>query len=134
MLVKDLVTSRGFVSGDEAYLRELLHPDKETLGIRYSLAHAVVGPGRSTLPHRLAASEVYYILSGEGIMRVDDEARPVRSGQAVLIPPGAVQSIENSGGADLAFLCIVDPAWRPEDEEVLPPNPTAGGPSVKTPP
>lgn len=119
MIVKDLSERPGFISGDKAFLRELLHPAKDAVGIRYSLAHAVVEPGRRTLPHRLATTEVYYILSGDGIMRVDDEARRVRPGQAVCIPPGAVQSIENTGAAALAFLCIVDPAWRPEDEEVL---------------
>jgi mannose-6-phosphate isomerase-like protein (cupin superfamily) len=119
MLVKDISGIRSFVSGDGALLRELLHPAGDSVGLRYSLAHAVVEPGRRTLPHRLAATEVYYILSGSGIMHVDGETREVRSGQAVYIPPGAVQLIENTGSVILSFLCVVDPAWRPEDEEVL---------------
>jgi mannose-6-phosphate isomerase-like protein (cupin superfamily) len=36
----------------------------------------------------------------------------------VYIPPGAEQHIRNTGAGDLKFLCIVDPAWRAEDEEV----------------
>jgi mannose-6-phosphate isomerase-like protein (cupin superfamily) len=119
MLIRDLAKSRPFLSGDKAVLRELLHPGKSPLALRYSLAHAVVKPGKKTLPHRLAASEVYYVLSGRGIMHVDDEAERVRPGQAVYIPPGSVQFIENPGRSDLAFLCLVDPAWRPGDEEVL---------------
>jgi mannose-6-phosphate isomerase-like protein (cupin superfamily) len=35
------------------------------------------------------------------------------------IPPLAVQAIENLGPGDLVFLCIVDPAWAPDGEEVL---------------
>ena len=52
-------------------------------------------------------------------LTIDDESRDVGPGCAVYIPPGAVQSIENTGAGDLIFLCIVDPAWRPEDEEIL---------------
>ena len=47
-----------------------------------------------------------------------DETAPVREGQAVCIPPGAEQCITKTGDTDPVFLCIVDPAWRAEDEEV----------------
>jgi mannose-6-phosphate isomerase-like protein (cupin superfamily) len=100
-------------------LRELLHPDKASLALAYSLAHAVVRPGETSFRHRLRASEVYYILAGVGVMHIDGESAPVGPGQAVYIPPHAVQCITNTGTSDLKFLCIVDPAWRPELEEVL---------------
>jgi mannose-6-phosphate isomerase-like protein (cupin superfamily) len=119
MFIKDLRHCNEIVAGDETILRELLHPDREDLEIRYSLAHAIVKPGQSSLPHKLRTPEVYYILEGQGIMRVDDESEEVRSGQAVYIPPNSTQCIKNTGTSDLKFLCIVDPAWRPEDEEVV---------------
>ena len=119
MLIRDLKTSEKFISGDRAVLRELLHPGKSPLALRYSLAHAFVKPGKKTLPHRLKTSEVYYVLSGSGTMHINMESARVRPGQAVYIPPGSLQFIENTGRFDLAFLCIVDPAWRPEDEEIL---------------
>lgn len=53
-------------------------------------------------------------------MHIDHEAGKVREGSAVLIPPGAVQWLENTGNVPLVFLAIVDPAWRREDEEVFP--------------
>ena len=52
-------------------------------------------------------------------MHVDSESAEVHSGQAVYIPPNSIQYIANTGKSDLEFLCIVDPAWRPEDEEIL---------------
>jgi len=119
MWIRDLKDCPEFLSGDRAALRELLHGEKDHLALRYSLAHAVVRPGRRTVPHRLKTSEVYYILEGRGRMTIDAETADVSARQVVYIPPGSVQSIENTGPADLAFLCIVDPAWRPEDEEVL---------------
>jgi mannose-6-phosphate isomerase-like protein (cupin superfamily) len=52
-------------------------------------------------------------------MFIDDDSKPVRAGSTVYIPPRATQCIRNSGDKDLVFICIVDPAWRSEDEEVL---------------
>ncbi len=117
MLVRDLAECAEFIAGDGCRLRELLHPDKQPGAFRYSLAHASLPEGAASRAHRLSVSEVYYILEGEGVLHIDGEARVVRPGQAACIPPGAVQHIENSGKGTLKFLCIVDPAWRPEVEE-----------------
>ncbi|HLD31773.1 MAG TPA: cupin domain-containing protein [Patescibacteria group bacterium] len=119
MFIKDLQNCREFTAGDNTILRELLHPGKMDLGFRYSLAHAVLKPGLTSQPHKLKTSEVYYILEGEGIMYIDKENAKVRAGQAIYIPPHSEQYIKNPGTTDLKFLCIVDPAWRVEDEEVL---------------
>jgi mannose-6-phosphate isomerase-like protein (cupin superfamily) len=119
VFIRELHDCEEFVAGDNCLLREILHPDKADLAIRYSLAHAVVKPGDTTWKHRLKTSEVYHILSGSGVMHNDEESPPVRPGSTVYIPPMAVQSITNSGKTDLLFICIVDPAWRTEDEEVL---------------
>lgn len=119
MIIKSLGGTVGFAAGDYSFLKELLHPENEPLAIGYSLAHAVVKPGEKTLPHRLKSSEVCYVLEGRGLMHVDGERAEVEAGQAVYIPPLAVQFIENTGANDLAFLCIVDPAWRAEDEVIL---------------
>jgi len=116
MLIRALKDCEEFIAGDNCVLREILHPDKEDLKLRYSLAHAVVKPGQTTWKHRLTTSEVYYIMQGEGMMHIDDESAPVKPGATVYIPPLATQCITNSGNTDLVFLCIVDPAWRKEDE------------------
>lgn len=119
MLIKDLRDCEEFIAGDGSILRELLHPAKADLRFRYSLAHVVVRPGESTRPHRLKNSEVYYILEGEGIMYIDDEFEKVYSGYTIYIPPDSRQYIQNTGNSELKFLCIVDPAWREEDEEIM---------------
>jgi mannose-6-phosphate isomerase-like protein (cupin superfamily) len=108
-----------FTSADNARLRELLHPDKAGLELRYSLAHAIVEPGLSTAEHRLTVSEVYYLLEGSGMVHIDGEEEKVSAGCAVYIPPGSVQKITNTGERDLVFLCIVDPAWHERYEEIL---------------
>ncbi|HSA97327.1 MAG TPA: cupin domain-containing protein [Acidobacteriota bacterium] len=119
MIIKSLGNVAGFEAGDASFLRELLHPGKEPLAIGCSLAHAAVESGATTLPHRLKSAEVYYVLEGRGRMHIGSEQAEVGPGDAVYIPPGAVQFIANAGPGRLSFLCIVEPAWTPEDEEVL---------------
>jgi len=119
MFIKDLKACKEFVAGDNAILCELLHPDKEVIKLRYSLAHAVLKPGHTSYRHKLKTSEIYYILEGEGLMHIDNESARVLPGQVIYIPPDSVQYIKNTGEGDLKFLCIVDPAWRKEDEEIL---------------
>lgn len=61
MFIRRLQDCQEFIAGDNSILRELLHPDKADLALRYSFAHAVVRPAQTTLPHRLRTSEVYYL-------------------------------------------------------------------------
>ena len=119
MFIRDLKDCEEFRAGDNSILRELLHPDKADLDIRYSLAHAILKPGQTSRPHKLKTSEVYYILEGEGVMQINDEIERVHEGHAIYIPPKSTQFFQNTGKKDLIFLCIVDPAWKKEDEVIL---------------
>ncbi|PZV04011.1 MAG: cupin domain-containing protein [Leptolyngbya sp.] len=119
MLIRKLLDCPEFVAGDGTHLRELLHPDKQDLALRYSLAHAVLPVGQVSTPHALTTSEVYYILEGRGEMTIDGETSPVEPGDAVYIPPHARQHIRTIGDRPLVFICLVDPAWRQEDETVF---------------
>lgn len=83
MFIQKLAACTEFVAGDGSMLRELLHPDKMPVKLRYSLAHAVVKPHDATKPHRLKASEVYYILEGKGRMAIDDEKQNVSQGDVI---------------------------------------------------
>ncbi len=52
-------------------------------------------------------------------MHIDEESAEISPGDTIYIPPQAVQWIENTGSDDLEFLCIVDPAWQPNAEELV---------------
>jgi mannose-6-phosphate isomerase-like protein (cupin superfamily) len=119
MLVQKLNGCDEFIAGDGTQLRELLHPDKQAVELRYSLAHATLPPGETSAVHSLTTSEVYYIISGVGEMHIDDDTQLVQVGDAVYIPPNAKQFIYNCGTEPLIFICIVDPAWRKEDETIF---------------
>ena len=58
---------------------------------------------------------------GDGAAVVLDHAlqeQLVEGGSVVYVPPGVNQSLENIGTTEIEFLCLVDPAWRIEDEQV----------------
>jgi len=117
--IKHLKNCPEFVAGDKSHLREILNPKKANLKINYSLAWAKVAPGEKTLPHKLKATEVYFIIKGDGRMHINNEEELVRRNDSVHIPPDAVQYIENIGKGNLEFLCIVDPAWQPTLERII---------------
>lgn len=116
MFIRHLEDCDEITAGDGTTLRELLHPDRQDVPIRYSIAHARLAPGGASKPHRMRTSEVYVILSGSGAMHVDEETSAVQVGDAIAIPSNSQQWIRNTGMDDLTFLCIVDPAWRKENE------------------
>ena len=51
-------------------------------------------------------------------MHIDGEKKFVEAGDTIYIPPDARQFIDNCGTEPLVFICIVDPAWRKEDETI----------------
>ena len=118
MFVKKLLDCPEFIAGDNTLLREILHPNKQDIDLKYSFAHAIVKPGLTTYLHALKTSEIYYILEGKGEMQIDGEKQILEVGDTVYIPPNAKQCITNISNIDLKFICIVDPAWREEDETV----------------
>ena len=108
-----------FLAGDETRLREIFHPAKHQLSLNYSLAHGTLPPGQRSKRHVLASAEVYYIISGWGRLTIDDQVASVGPGTTIYVPPGGRQFLENSGNIDMEFLCLVDPAWRMEDETIV---------------
>jgi mannose-6-phosphate isomerase-like protein (cupin superfamily) len=108
-----------FLAGDHTRLREVFHPAKHPLKLGYSLAHGILGPGQRSKRHVLNSSEVYYFLTGQGRFTINDEVMSVEAGTALYVPPGGEQSLENTGTRDIEFLCLVDPAWKVEDERIL---------------
>jgi len=122
MLVRNSGTCPHARVMDRSVLCELLHPDKiPTARLpECSVAHAIVPQNESTLPHVLKTStEIYYILEGTGAMSIGNETSPVRPGDCIVIPPGSVQHIANTGHGDLVFLCIVSPKWQASDESLV---------------
>lgn len=100
-------------------IKQYFHPHNTLNGINYSLAQFTLQPGKKTLLHKIKSSEIYYILEGDAILKINDESHQLKKDDSCYVPPMSVQRIENTGSAVLRFLCIVEPAWKPEDETIL---------------
>lgn len=108
------------ISGNEGTkIKQYFHPHNTLNGIGYSLAHFTLEPGKKTLLHKIKSSEIYYILEGDAVLKVNDESHELKKDDSVYVPPMSEQSIENMGTTNLQFLCIVEPAWKPQDEIIL---------------
>ena len=105
--------------GEGTKIRQIFHPHNTLNGIRYSVSHSELQPGEKSKLHKMKTSEVYYILQGEGNLTIEEDVIKVSKDQAIYIPPHSKQCIENTGKNELKFLCIVDPAWKLDDEVVL---------------
>lgn len=116
MLIKHEKDCKEIVANDGSRLRELLHPDRDPAEISYSFAIAYVDPGKSTHPHYLKRTEVYFIMQGIGRMHIGDEVEEVNEDDIVVIPKEKPQWIENIGPNVLVFAAIVSPPWQPEDD------------------
>ena len=120
MFVKNIQDCPTFTANDGCEIKEWLHPEKDHVDLPYSIAEAVVATGQQSYKHTLEQTEVYLILEGNGVMHIDDEARPVVQGQSILIPAKSVQWIENSGTIPLRFLALVSPPWTKAGDNRLP--------------
>jgi mannose-6-phosphate isomerase-like protein (cupin superfamily) len=115
MHVSHLDDADAFVTLDGSTIRELagrvsLPADHQ------SLAEATVPVGGATAEHyHVVSEELYFFTTGTGHLRVGDEYRDVRAGECVVIEPGEVHKLTNTGEQPLKLLCCCAPAYRDED-------------------
>ncbi len=115
MDVRNIDRVPAFITKDGSEVRELLAHRNSCIA-RQTLAEARVPPGGITsLHYHRQAEEIYYLLAGQGLMRLGDQTRPVGPGDAVAIPPGALHQITNTGADVLKFLCCCAPGYEHED-------------------
>jgi mannose-6-phosphate isomerase-like protein (cupin superfamily) len=96
------VADRGLVYWKTLLSADVTHSEALTMGI------AKIPPGEALHTHRHLQAEIYLILRGRGLVRIDGKSRPVRAGSAVFIPANAPHSCENTGATDLRFTYVFD--------------------------
>jgi mannose-6-phosphate isomerase-like protein (cupin superfamily) len=102
-----------FYTPERCHILEILGSESDE---EASIARARVEPGITTAWHSVTGvRERYLIESGVGEVEVGDTPPTiVRAGDVVSIPAGVRQRIANTGHADLIFLCICTPRFKPE--------------------
>lgn len=64
----------------------------------------VLHPGAAIGYHPQKEDEVYYILSGTGVMQMNGKDFPVKPGDAILTRPGSSHGLKQTGKDDLALI------------------------------
>ncbi len=64
---------------------------------------AEILPGDELKVHRHTPPELYYLLTGEGIVTIDGVEYPVSANSAVFIPGNAAHGLRNTGHTTLSF-------------------------------
>jgi len=115
MDVKNLAEVPAFITKEGSEIQELLAHRNSAIR-NQSLAEARLPAGGATQEHyHIRTEEIYYITHGAGRMRIEDEERDVRPGDAIAIPPRRRHKLWNTGAEPLRLLCCCAPAYEHED-------------------
>ncbi len=108
--------SDGYVTKDQSFIRELLHPDFVP-GLGMSLAEAVVEQGRETAEHgHPHFDEIYYGLEGEGILHINGMPHEFGPGRFYLLPKGSRHYLQ--AATRLRLLCMCCPGYTHEGTQL----------------
>ena len=80
----------------------------KTPGLRFVFRKRALQPGAGIGYHEQKEDEVYYVLSGTGVMTIDDKSFDVTPGTAVLTRPGSSHGLRQTGAEDLVILIAYD--------------------------
>jgi len=115
MDVNNLNEVPSFITKDGSEIRELLAHRNSAIR-NQSLAEARLPAGGATQEHfHPRAEEIYFITQGAGKIRIENETREVKAGDAIAIPPGKRHKLWNAGTGTLHLLCCCAPAYEHAD-------------------
>lgn len=108
--------TRGFVRW-----KTLISADRtDTVGLTCGVAELPVGSSRTVNLHRHAPIELYYILQGEGLLRIDGMDYEVSTGSTAFIPANSSHGLVNTGSSVLRLLYVFPVDSFAEVEYVFP--------------
>ena len=115
MEIINVKNTKPFITKDLSKIREILSHRNSSIK-NQSLAEAVVCPGKSTEEHcHINTEEIYYVLSGMGIVIIEGQKRKVKKGDGVAILPGKKHKLINTGDKKLVVLCCCSPCYEHGD-------------------
>nr|BBH92656.1 hypothetical protein KTA_08550 [Thermogemmatispora argillosa] len=88
-------------------LKRVLLRREEALSALCFVNEVEVAPGETIHSHaHESMQEVFYLLEGEGLMKLGEQSLTVREGDCLLVPPLLPHEITNAGPLPLRFLCF----------------------------
>lgn len=98
---------------DKAVAREIISPRNSSVE-SMSIAEIKIPVGVEIVPHHHVMEEVYHVVSGTGLMMVEDEIQQLVPGDTVVIAADEWHNIKNNGEEELLLVVTCVPAWAPE--------------------
>jgi mannose-6-phosphate isomerase-like protein (cupin superfamily) len=77
---------------------------KKAPGLKLVFRKRALKPGSAIGYHEQHEDEIYYVLSGKGIMTIDGKSFEVTPGTAVLTRPGSSHGLKQTGADDLVIM------------------------------
>jgi quercetin dioxygenase-like cupin family protein len=81
---------------------------EKAVGFKQVFRKRVLHPGAAIGYHLQKEDEVYYILSGEGVMQMNGREFPVIPGDAILTRPGSSHGLKQTGKDDLKLIIVYE--------------------------
>jgi uncharacterized cupin superfamily protein len=95
-------------------------------GAPFDMDHVTLSPGKRNFPHHSHAAlwEVYYVVSGNATVRMDDTSHEVSTGDTIVCPPGVAHQIINESDENVVYLVIsndppFDSCYYPDSGKML---------------
>jgi mannose-6-phosphate isomerase-like protein (cupin superfamily) len=88
---------------------------KSAPGLKLVFRKRALKPGSGIGYHEQKDDEIYYVLSGRGLMTIDGKSFEMTAGTAVLTRPGSSHSLKQTGTEDLVIMINYEQApQKPE--------------------
>jgi mannose-6-phosphate isomerase-like protein (cupin superfamily) len=94
--------------GIGSLVKRLVHP-RTTGSHNLGVSIVFMAPGEEVIVHDHLYEEAYFVLSGEGVMTLDDEKIQLEKNLSVYVPPNSRHGQKNTGDMPLVILCSLTP-------------------------
>lgn len=102
-------------------LKVLLSPSRQPVSAGLGIGMVILPPGETSTPHTHdSEQEVWYVISGSGLVRVGQETARLRPDTIVVAPAGVEHQLSNDGDTDLKAIWLFTPAGP--ELQYLPPE------------
>ncbi len=79
-----------------------------------------IEPNGMQFIHSHEQEQCYYIISGSGLIFIDDKSKEVKEGDAIFIPSNSEHGIKNTGNKTLTYLTANQPFGIQREKEIWP--------------
>ncbi|AEE91954.1 Cupin 2 conserved barrel domain protein [Tepidanaerobacter acetatoxydans Re1] len=99
--------------------RVIVGPDAPMEAQNFVMGHVTIYAGGSVPLHSHEQEEVYLIVSGSGMISIDNESERVTEGSYVYIPPNSTHILENTSDDNMIMVFCYSPKsivehWKQE--------------------